>query len=82
MLSPVEHAMNLDSTTLRAQNKRRTRSQSSAGREGEMSPREFQKFKEAAAKIDREYSTPEKAREWLIKIGYLNPDGQLAEKYK
>ena len=47
-----------------------------------MSPREFQKFKEAAAKIDREYSTPEKAREWLIKIGYLNPDGQLAEKYK
>jgi hypothetical protein len=47
-----------------------------------MSPKEFKKFKEAIAKIDREYNTPEKAREWLIKIGYLMPDGQVAEKYR
>jgi len=45
-----------------------------------MSPKEFKKFKEAIAKIDREYNTPEKAREWLIRIGYLNSDGQVAEK--
>ena len=47
-----------------------------------MSPKEFRKFKEAAEKIDRECDTPEKARAFLIKIGYLNPDGQRAEKYR
>lgn len=47
-----------------------------------MSPKEFKKFKEAAEKIRREHNTPEKARELLIKIGYLNADGQVAEKYR
>jgi hypothetical protein len=47
-----------------------------------MSPRELQKFKEAIAKIDREYNTPKKAKELLIKIGYLTPDGQVAERYR
>ncbi|MGD0786549.1 MAG: hypothetical protein ABR898_01105 [Terracidiphilus sp.] len=47
-----------------------------------MSPKELKKFKEAIAKIDREYNTPEKARELLIKSGYLTVDGQLAERYR
>jgi hypothetical protein len=51
-------------------------------REGAMSPKELKKFKEAIAKIDREYNTPEKARELLIKSGYLTVDGQLAERYR
>jgi hypothetical protein len=50
--------------------------------EGAMSPKELKKFKEAIEKIDRENNTPEKAREYLIKIGYLTADGQLAEKYR
>jgi hypothetical protein len=51
-------------------------------REGAMSPKELKKFKEAIEKIDREYNTPEKARELLIKSGYLNADGQIDEKYR
>lgn len=47
-----------------------------------MSHKELMKFKEAAAKIAREYSTPEKAQQLLTKIGYLDADGQVAEKYK
>jgi hypothetical protein len=47
-----------------------------------LGPKELKKFKEAIAKIDREVNTPEKARECLIKIGYLTTDGQLAEKYR
>jgi hypothetical protein len=47
-----------------------------------MSRKELQKFKEAAAKIAREHDTPEKARELLTKIGYLNSDGEVAEKYR
>ncbi|MGA9072051.1 MAG: hypothetical protein WB424_17440 [Terracidiphilus sp.] len=47
-----------------------------------MSPKELQRFKEAAEKLDREHDTPEKARELFIKIGYLNPDGQVAERYR
>jgi hypothetical protein len=47
-----------------------------------MSPKELKKFKEAIEKIDRENNTPEKARAYLIKIGYLTADGQLAEKYR
>jgi hypothetical protein len=47
-----------------------------------MSHKEFLKFKEAIAKIDRECNTPEKARELLIKSGYLTPDGQVAEKFR
>lgn len=47
-----------------------------------MSPKELKKFKEAIEKIDREYNTPEKARELLIKSGYLNADGQIDEKYR
>jgi hypothetical protein len=45
-----------------------------------MSHKEFLKFKEAVAKIDRECNTPEKAREFLIQSGYLTEDGQVAEK--
>jgi hypothetical protein len=47
-----------------------------------MSPKEFKKFKEAAEKLNREHNTPEKARELLIKIGYLDPDGKVAERYR
>jgi len=47
-----------------------------------VSPKEFKKFKEAAEKLDREHNTPEKAHEFLIKIGYLDPDGKVAEKYR
>jgi hypothetical protein len=47
-----------------------------------MSPRDLQKFKEAAEKLDREHDTPEKARKLLIKIGYLNPDGQVSERFR
>jgi hypothetical protein len=52
------------------------------GAEVAMSPKELQKFKEAAEKLNREHDTPEKARELLIKIGYLDPDGKVAEKYR
>ena len=37
-----------------------------------MSRKEFLKFKAAAEKIERECNTPEKAGQFLIKIGYLN----------
>ena len=47
-----------------------------------MKYKDFLKFKEAIAKIDRECDTPEKAKEILVRIGYLNPDGQVAEKYR
>jgi hypothetical protein len=47
-----------------------------------MSHKEFLKFKEAIAKIDRECNTPEKAREILVRIGYLSPDGQVADRYR
>ncbi|HEY1256950.1 MAG TPA: hypothetical protein VGF01_19445 [Terracidiphilus sp.] len=47
-----------------------------------MSPRDLQKFKEAAEKLNREHDTPEKARELLIKIGYLNPDGKVSERFQ
>jgi hypothetical protein len=50
--------------------------------EGAMSPKEFKKLKEAAEKIRLENDTPEKARAFLIKIGYLNPDGQVAERFR
>lgn len=47
-----------------------------------MSRKELQKFKEAAAKIAREHDTPQKAREILTKVGYLNADGKVAEKFR
>jgi hypothetical protein len=47
-----------------------------------MSRKELQKFKEAAAKMAREHNTPQKAREILTKIGYLNDNGEVAEKYR
>jgi hypothetical protein len=47
-----------------------------------MTPKELKKFKEAAEKLDREHDTPEKARELLIKIGYLDPDGKVNEKFR
>jgi hypothetical protein len=50
--------------------------------EGAVSRKELQKFKEAAEKIARENNSPEKARELLTKIGYLNADGAVAEKYR
>ncbi len=50
--------------------------------EGAMSQEELQEFKEAAEKMAQEYNTPEKAREMLIKIGYLNADGSLPEEFR
>ncbi|MGD0800972.1 MAG: hypothetical protein ABR906_06635 [Terracidiphilus sp.] len=47
-----------------------------------MSPRELKKFKEAAEKLQRSLDTPEKRKAILVKIGYLNPDGQIAERYR
>jgi hypothetical protein len=47
-----------------------------------MSHKELQKFKEAAAKIACEYDTPEKAREFLVKIGYLDANGEVAERFR
>ena len=78
----ITRLMSLDSTACNAQNRRRVTSVHLIEKEGGVSPTEFKKFKEAVEKIDREYNTPEKAREWLIKIGYLSPDGQVAEKYR
>jgi hypothetical protein len=45
-----------------------------------MSQEELQKLREAAEKMAQENSTPEKARELLIKIGYLNADGSVPEE--
>jgi len=45
-----------------------------------MSHKEFLKFKEAIAKIDREYNTPEKAKRVAYQIGYLNSDGQVTRE--
>jgi hypothetical protein len=47
-----------------------------------MSHKEFLKFKAAAEKLRRELDTPEKRKAFLVKIGYLNPDGQVAESYR
>ena len=47
-----------------------------------MSREEFEKFKQAAAKIAREHDTPEKAKEILTKIGYLDANGEVAETYR
>ena len=47
-----------------------------------MSHYELQKLKEVAEKWLREYNTPEKARELLIKTGYLKADGQVADQFK
>lgn len=51
-------------------------------KEGAMSRKELQKFKEAAEKIARENDTPEKAKVILTKIGYLNANGEVAEKFR
>ena len=52
-----------------------------------MSPKELKKFKEAIAKIDREYNTPEKARVDLppnlrqpVKTRF-SPNGELSHGY-
>ncbi|HEX7727574.1 MAG TPA: hypothetical protein VF392_00955 [Terracidiphilus sp.] len=47
-----------------------------------MSHKELMKFKEAAARIARECNTPAKAQAFLTKVGYLDANGQVAEKYK
>jgi hypothetical protein len=47
-----------------------------------MTPKELKKIKEAIEKIDREHNTPEKARELLIRIGYLDANGKVAEMYR
>jgi hypothetical protein len=47
-----------------------------------MSPKELKKFKEAAEALQRKLDTPEKRKALLVKIGYLNPDGQVAENYR
>jgi hypothetical protein len=51
-------------------------------REGALSYKELQKFKEAAEKIARECDTPEKVREFFVKSGYLKPNGEVAEKFR
>jgi len=43
---------------------------------------ELQKIKEAAARFERECNTPEKIKAHLIKIGYLNEDGEVAQKHR
>jgi hypothetical protein len=50
--------------------------------EGAMSPKQLKKFKEAAEKLRLRLDTPEKRKALLVKIGYLNPDGQVAESYR
>jgi hypothetical protein len=47
-----------------------------------MTYEELQKFKEAADKIARECNTPEKARDFLIKTGFLDADGKVSEKFR
>jgi hypothetical protein len=47
-----------------------------------MTPKQLKKFKEAAEELQRRLDTPEKRKALLIKIGYLNPDGQVAERYR
>lgn len=47
-----------------------------------MTPKELKKFMEAADKLRRELNTPEKRKAFLVEIGYLNPDGQVAESYR
>lgn len=47
-----------------------------------MNHKDFLKFKEAAERIERECDTPAKAREFLTKAGFLDPDGQVSEKYR
>jgi hypothetical protein len=50
--------------------------------EGAMTPKELKKFKEAAKTLRRRLDTPEKRKALLVKIGYLNQDGQVAERYR
>ncbi len=47
-----------------------------------MTPKQLKKFMEAADKLRRELDTPEKRKALLVEIGYLNPDGQVAERYR
>lgn len=47
-----------------------------------MGHKDFEKFKEAADKIERESNTPEKALEMLVKSGYLDADGGVAAKFQ
>jgi hypothetical protein len=47
-----------------------------------MGRRELLKLKEAAEKIAREHDTPKKTREILTKIGYLDSNGEVAERYR
>jgi hypothetical protein len=50
--------------------------------EGAMTPKQLKKFKEAAEALQRKLDTPEKRKALLVKIGHLNPDGQVAERYR
>jgi|WetSurMetagenome_2_1015567.scaffolds.fasta_scaffold815090_2 hypothetical protein len=43
-----------------------------------MTPKELKKFMEAAKILRSRLNTPEKRKALLIKIGYLNKDGQIA----
>jgi hypothetical protein len=47
-----------------------------------MSPKELKKLKEAAEKLRRQLDTPEKRKALLVEIGYLSPNGQVAERYR
>jgi len=50
--------------------------------EGAMSPKELKQFKEAAEKLRRQLDTPENRKALLVEIGYLSPNGQVAERYR
>jgi len=47
-----------------------------------MTPKQLKKFKEAAARLRLKLDTPEKRKAFLVKIGCLSPDGQVAESYR
>jgi hypothetical protein len=45
-----------------------------------MSLKELEAFKQAAAEIERECNTPQKVREILIEVGYLDVDGRVVSE--
>jgi len=48
-----------------------------------MSDEDLQKTRDALAALQKELtSSPEKARAFLVKYGFLTPDGELTEPYR
>jgi hypothetical protein len=55
----------------------------SADEGDEMSDEDLQKTRDALAALQKELtSSPEKARAFLVKYGFLTPDGELTEPYR